>query len=106
VHNFLNILNNTLGKRIIESTQKNVEIPKNHDYGRVFNASKLSISKNLLSYANYFANLTTNAVNFSRMLGHIRNFMIVLNLIFYENKRNIIKKPSFLTEENSFAHET
>jgi hypothetical protein len=32
--------------------------------------------------------------------------MVVLNIIFYENKRNIIKKPSFLTEENSFAYET
>lgn len=33
--------------------------------------------------------------------------MVLLNTIFYENKRNIIKKPSFLTEENnSFAHET
>jgi hypothetical protein len=40
------------------------------------------------------------------MMGHIQNFMVVLNIIFYENKRNIIKKPSFLTEENSFAYET
>ena len=106
VHHFLTLLNNLLGKRIIESAQKNVEIPKNHDYGKVFNASKLCISKNLLSYANYFANLTTNSSNFSGMMGHIQKFMIVLNIIFYENKRNIIKKPSFLTEENSFAHET
>ncbi len=40
------------------------------------------------------------------MMGNIRNFITVLNVIFFENKRNIIKKPSFMTEEHSFAHET
>lgn len=61
VHHFLNLLNNLLGKRIIESAQKNVQIPKNHDYGKVFNYSKLSLSKNLLSYANYYANYAASS---------------------------------------------
>jgi hypothetical protein len=83
VHHFLTLLNNLLGKRIIETAQKNVQIPKNHDYGKVFNASKLCITKNLLTYANHYANLTTNSPNFSAMLSHIQNFMILLNIIFY-----------------------
>ncbi len=45
-----------MGKRIIESAQKNVEIPKNHDYGKVFSLTKISMSKNLIALANYYAN--------------------------------------------------
>jgi len=53
-NNFLNSLHNNLGKKIIESTQKNVEIPKNHNYANIFTYIKNSIGKNLVSMTNHF----------------------------------------------------
>jgi hypothetical protein len=47
---------NNLGKKLIESAQRYVDIPKNHDYGRVFTYGKARISKNLISLANHYAN--------------------------------------------------
>jgi len=53
-HHFLGSLQNNLGKKIIENTQKNVEIPKNHNYVNIFTYIKNCISKNLIAVADSF----------------------------------------------------
>ena len=53
-HYFLSSLHNNLGKKIIENAQKNVEIPKNHNYGNLFTEIKSSISTNIVAAANYY----------------------------------------------------
>lgn len=63
-NNYLSSLGNHLGKKIIDSAQKNVEIPKNHNYANVFTLVKSCLSRSLLALADHFANLTLQRSKF------------------------------------------
>jgi hypothetical protein len=67
-HHFLSSLHNNLGKKIIEHTQKNVEIPKNHNYVNIFTFIKTCISKNLISVADKFCISLRSKVKFEQII--------------------------------------
>lgn len=101
----MNSLHNNLAKKIIENAQKNVEIPKNHNYGNLFTDIKSCICINSLAAANYFSQKLRPLQTFELQLPFIQDFVDVLNIIFIDNRRGIMKKPSFLKDSTS-VHET
>jgi hypothetical protein len=82
-----------------------VEIPKNHNYANVFTYIKDCLSKNFISFADHFALALRPKTKFEEMILVIQDFIDVLNIIFIETKRNIMKKPSFL-KDGTNIHET
>lgn len=97
-HYFLNSLHNNLAKKIIENGQKNVEIPKNHNYGNLFTDIKACISSNSVTAANYFCQHMRFLPSFQLQLPYLQDFVDVLNIIFIDSRRSIMKKPSFLKD--------
>lgn len=95
---FLSSLHNNLAKKIIENTQKNVEIPKNHNYVNTFTFIKGCLGKSLIFFADHFTLALRTTCKFEEMILVIQDFVEVLNIIFLETKRNIMKKPSFLKD--------
>lgn len=79
---FLSSLHNNLAKKIIENTQKNVEIPKNHNYANIFTYIKSCISKNLIAFADHFAFALRNKYQFEQLIRVVQDFVDVLNIIF------------------------
>jgi len=94
-----------LGKKIIENAQKNVEIPKNHNYGNLFTEIKSSISSNSVAAANHYCQQMRATANFQDQLNLMQDFIDALNIIFIDNRRAIMKKPSFL-QDSTPVHET
>lgn len=82
-----------------------MEIPKNHNYGNLFTDIKSCICINSLAAANYFSQKLRPLQTFELQLPFIQDFVDVLNIIFIDNRRGIMKKPSFLKDSTS-VHET
>ena len=40
------------------------------------------------------------------MFSNIREFIEIVNSVFPDSRRGVLKKPSFLSEENTYMHET
>jgi hypothetical protein len=59
----------------------------------------------LVAFADHFAISLREKGTFEIMLPTVQDFVDVLNIIFIETKRNIMKKPSFLKDSAS-VHET
>lgn len=55
-HNYLNYLNNQLGKKIIESAHKRIEISQSHNYANVFSFIKERLGTNLLNLIRFYTN--------------------------------------------------
>ena len=81
-HHFLSGLHNNLGRKIIENVQKNVEIPKNHDYGSTFTHLKNCISRNLQALADHHCLQLRNNLKFEEAVMHIQDFVEGLNIVF------------------------
>ena len=54
-NNYLNYLCNQLGKKIIDSTYKRLEIAQTHNYATTFTFCKDCLSKNLLNLIRFFS---------------------------------------------------
>jgi hypothetical protein len=102
-HYFLSSLHNNLAKKVIENAQKNVEIPKNHNYGTLFTEIKHCISVNTVTAATHFSQKIRSQATFEKQLPFLQDFVDVLNIIFIDNRRSIMKKPSFL-KDNTLVH--
>lgn len=100
-HYFLNSLHNNFAKKIIENGQKNVDIPKNHNYANLFTDVKACISFNSVTAANHFCQLMRSLPTFQLQLPLLQDFVDVLNIIFIDTRRSIMKKPSFLKDTAS-----
>ena len=71
-HNYMNYLCNQLGKRIIESAHKRIEVSQNHNYAGVFNSIKHRIGGNLMNLVKYYTNLINLSGPQSSVFTHIR----------------------------------
>lgn len=60
----------------------------------------------MIALADHFTAKVMKVSRFEDMLTPIQDFMDVLNIIFADSKRSIMKKPSFMSEENASVHET
>lgn len=81
-----------------------MEIPKNHNYGTLFTEIKTTLSRNWISTANNFCQ-RMRGLPFEKQLPLIQDFVDVLNILFIDSRRAIMKKPSFL-KDSSAVHET
>ena len=105
-HNYMNYLCNQLGKRIIESAHKRIEVSQNHNYAGVFNSIKTKIGGNLFNLVRFYTNKIMNNSSRYEMFSDIREFIEIVNSVFPDSRRGVLKKPSFLSEENTYMHET
>ena len=72
----------------------------------MFTFSKECVSKNLLNLIRFYIVKIQWEENIEDIFKTIKEFVDTMNLVFPDSRRNILKKPSFLNEGNSYTHET
>ena len=107
VNSYLHYVTNQFGKKIIDSIQKKLELTFPYNYGQVFTFSKECMKRNFLNTVRYFSlAIFSQEWSIDTVFKNFQDLIDITNLIFPDLKRNILKKPSFLMEENSYSHET
>ena len=67
---------------------------------------KTRLGGNLFNLVRFYSNRIMASSDRALIFGNIREFVEIVNSIFPDSKRNILKKPSFLAEGNTYMHET
>ena len=77
-----------------------------YNFGGVFTFSKDCVSKNLLNFIRFYIMKIQWEDSIENIFKRIKEFIDSMNLVFPDSRRNILNKPSFLNEGNSYTHET
>lgn len=105
-HNYLNYVNNNLGKKVIESAHKRIEASQNYNYASVFTSLKERMATNLYNLVCCYSGKININPTINIIFETIHEFVEIVNSIFPDSRRAILKKPSFLSEKGSYFHET